>query len=190
MTAMPTGRTASMPFRAAAYALAAVLCSTPAFAIDVKTDHDREADFSKRKTWAWKPGTEAPNPLTEQKIRMAVESAMRAKGLQKVESAPDLWVVTHTTATMESRIVPGLFLAGEILDLDSHLREIVINATEFKNGLAFRFQRSDDAQAVFGNQRLRLSAEEARAVRLADSVAASSCFPGAFEPMVFPRDFS
>lgn len=112
MTAMPTRRTALNPFRAAAYALAAILFSAPAFAIDVKTDHDREADFTGRKTWAWKPGTEAPNPLTEQKIRMAVERALNMKGLQKVESAPDLWVVTHTTATMESRIDVSAFGYG------------------------------------------------------------------------------
>lgn len=92
----------------AAYVLAAAFLAAPALALDVKTDHDREADFSNRKTYAWKAGTEAPNPLTEQKVHMAVEAALRAKGLQKIEATgdakPDIWVVTHSTATMESRI--------------------------------------------------------------------------------------
>ena len=117
MTAMPT-RSKPMPtFRPAAFLLAAALSTTlfaaaPAFAVDVKTDHDRVADFTNRKTYAWKAGTEAPNPLTEQKIRMAVEANLRAKGLSKVESSPDIWVVTHTTATMESQIDVSAFGYG------------------------------------------------------------------------------
>jgi hypothetical protein len=35
---------------------------------------------------------------------MAVDAALRAKGLTRVESAPDLWVVTHTSVTSEARI--------------------------------------------------------------------------------------
>jgi uncharacterized protein DUF4136 len=86
-----------------ALVLAAAIAA-PAIAGGVKVDFDKEADFTKRKTWAWKAGTEAPNPLTEQKIRMAVERNLRAKGLQKVETSPDLWVVTHTSVTSEARI--------------------------------------------------------------------------------------
>ena len=101
-----------MPIRAAASFVAAVLCAAPALALDVKTDHDREADFSTRKTYAWKAGTEAPNPLTEQKVHMAVDAAMRHKGLQKVDTNPDVWVVTHSTATMESRVDVSAFGYG------------------------------------------------------------------------------
>lgn len=112
MTSMPTRTDRISPFRVAAFLFAALSVAAPVLAVDVKTDHDREADFSNRKTYAWKPGTEAPNPLTEQKIRMAVEANLRAKGLTKVESSPDLWVVTHTTATMESRIDVSAFGYG------------------------------------------------------------------------------
>jgi hypothetical protein len=85
-------------------AVAAFTLSAPAVAGGVKVDHDKEADFAGRKTRAWKAGTEAPNPLTEQKIRMTVEAQMRAKGLTKAEATPDLWVVTHTSVTSEARI--------------------------------------------------------------------------------------
>ena len=112
MTGMPTPSVPTRPFRFAAMLLAAHLVAAPLLAVDVKTDHDREADFANRKTYAWKAGTEAPNPLTEQKIRMAVEANLRAKGLTRVESSPDHWVVTHTTATMESRIDVSAFGYG------------------------------------------------------------------------------
>src|SRR5207253_6434293 len=35
----------------------------------------------------------------------------------------------------------------------------------------------------------RIEPEIAERIRLADSVAASSCFPGAFEPIAWPSDF-
>ena len=89
---------------AAALASAAVLSSAPVLAVDVEVDHDKVADFSNRKTYAWKAGTEAPNPLTEQKIHMAVEANLRGKGLTKVETAPDIWIVTHASVTSDARI--------------------------------------------------------------------------------------
>jgi hypothetical protein len=83
---------------------AVILMAAPVLALDVKVDNDKTADFSNRRTYAWKAGTEAPNPLTEQKIHMAVDAALRAKGLTPVDTAPDIWVVTHTSVTSEERI--------------------------------------------------------------------------------------
>lgn len=68
------------------------------------------------------------------------------------------------------------------------------NCTELNHGMSFRFDLSGDARWTkevgnwyqhFGPDRK----EELDALRVADIVAASSCFPGGFEPMVFPRDF-
>jgi hypothetical protein len=64
----------------------------------VKVSSDPSVDFSKFKTYAWDQGTLA-NPLIKQFIVTAVDREMMAKGLQKVESNPDL-VVTTLTATM------------------------------------------------------------------------------------------
>jgi hypothetical protein len=77
-----------------------------------------------------------------------------------------------------------------LLDADTHLREIALNATEFTTGLSFRFLKSANTRAVFGNRNFPVPAEVARQVRLADVVAASSCFPGGFEPIRFPHDFN
>jgi predicted acylesterase/phospholipase RssA len=77
-----------------------------------------------------------------------------------------------------------------ILSADNHLRELIFNATEFTTGLSFRFEKSANSRAVFGNRNFPVPPEVARQLRVADVVAASSCFPGGFEPLRFPDDFN
>jgi Patatin-like phospholipase len=52
---------------------------------------------------------------------------------------------------------------------------IIFNATEFRNGLPFRFQTSVNPHARFGNGKVYISTTDAGSIRLADIVAASSC---------------
>jgi len=79
----------------------------------------------------------------------------------------------------------GIFWNGP----EIHLKELIFNATEFKTGIGFRFQKSQNPQAKIGNGNVWISEEEAKDIRIADIVAASSCFPGGFEPLAFPDDF-
>ncbi|HWT01540.1 MAG TPA: patatin-like phospholipase family protein [Pyrinomonadaceae bacterium] len=74
-------------------------------------------------------------------------------------------------------------------DKQSHLKEVSFNATEFETANYFRFQRSKSAAADIGNGNLPINEPVARMMRLADIAAASSGFPGAFEPIRFPDDF-
>ena len=78
------------------------------------------------------------------------------------------------------------YLFGRLLDSPTQLSDIIFNATEFRNGIAFRFQTT----GRIGNNELRIPEHDARDIRIVDIVAASSCFPGGFEPMAFPDDFS
>lgn len=79
---------------------------------------------------------------------------------------------------------------AHLFDHDTHLKEIIFNATEFSYGLPFRFQRVQKTnQAFFGNYQVNMPYEALREVRLADVIAASSCFPMGFEPINFPNDF-
>ncbi len=78
-----------------------------------------------------------------------------------------------------------------------HLEEICVNSTEFTNGYAFRFQSQNDLTAAqngwIGNEYIHFESENikvAKKIRLADILAASSCFPSGFEPMIFPQDFT
>lgn len=67
--------------------------------------------------------------------------------------------------------------------------ELVFNATEFRRGLAFRFTKSRSEKALVGNRYFPVDGRVAAQIRLSDIVAASSCFPGVFEPIRFPDDF-
>lgn len=77
---------------------------------------------------------------------------------------------------------------------NSNLEEVCFNATELYNGLLFRqtVQMKKDhwkSDVLYGNFNLFLSHEVAQHLRLSDLLAASSCFPVGFEPIVFPQDF-
>ena len=71
------------------------------------------------------------------------------------------------------------------------------NATEFNNATEFRFQvgkrliteKGGTSQGVIGNAFYKIPQAIAAQIHLAEVFAASSCFPGGFEPLFFPRDF-
>lgn len=76
-----------------------------------------------------------------------------------------------------------------------HVDEVCFNSTELNNGISFRFRTNGtDADIIsFGNFYLgfkKESVEALKSLRIADMVAASSCFPVGFEPIVFPNDFA
>ncbi len=73
--------------------------------------------------------------------------------------------------------------------------EVCFNCTEFYRGLSFRFQTegTDNSEQVVGNKYLYFNTQKLeilKKIKLADMVAASSCFPAGFEPIVYPQDFS
>jgi hypothetical protein len=89
----------------------------------------------------------------------------------------------------------GLLLAADPL---IPLTNISFNATEFTHALQFRFQVTDPIKnplpdeppyGIIGNYYHNIPREQAAEIRLADILAASSCFPGGFEPITFPTDF-
>ncbi len=75
----------------------------------------------------------------------------------------------------------GLLLENDL----GHLEEFCFNASDLYHTVPFRFQKRGD----FGNGEVELSHQAAAEIRLGDVMAASSCFPGGFEPLAFPRDF-
>lgn len=78
---------------------------------------------------------------------------------------------------------------GTVQQSRDHLEEISFNATDMRNGLAFRFVKTANRHVRSGNREAPIPDDVAAALRLADIVAASACFPGAFEPISFPEDF-
>lgn len=89
---------------------------------------------------------------------------------------------------------------GVLLNNDPpiHLKHISFNATEFSNALQFRFQVSEKTinplpgvpdRGIIGNHYYQIPFDIAKEIRMSDILAASSCFPGGFEPINFPNDF-
>jgi hypothetical protein len=82
-----------------ALALLILGCSS----VTVKTDYDREYDFSEFKTYRWASAQEinpddelARNPLVQKRVMEAVDRTLAAKGMQKVESEDvDVVVLAH-----------------------------------------------------------------------------------------------
>jgi predicted acylesterase/phospholipase RssA len=90
---------------------------------------------------------------------------------------------------------------GLILDEQKpvHLKHIAFNATEFAdNGTQFRFQATEKIErpidpkydhGLIGNFFYQIPPDLAGHIRMGDIIAASSCFPAGFEPIIFPDDF-
>ena len=74
-------------------------------------------------------------------------------------------------------------------DIPWHLDEVIFNTADLANRAIFRFQKTSHDEGHFGNHHHPIPLAAAKEIRIADIVAASSCFPGGFEPLVFPQDF-
>lgn len=117
-----------------------------------------------------------------------VARAFAALAVRRPDSDPRRRSVITGAADIYDRMVDGRRFA-DVLRGAGHLEEISFNATEFQTGVAFRFQASRNPAARIGNGHFWMKRSVAGEMRLADVVAASSCFPGAFEPIGFPDDF-
>jgi uncharacterized protein DUF4136 len=69
----------------------------PAIAAAQKTsyDFDKAATFSTYKTYSFKDGTKAGQPLIDQRIVAALENELKAKGFTKNDGSPDVFVLYH-----------------------------------------------------------------------------------------------
>jgi hypothetical protein len=69
----------------------------PALVLAQKTsyDYDKATDFTSFKRYAHKEGTAVGQPLIDDRIVAAIDAQLQAKGLTKVESDPDVFVVYH-----------------------------------------------------------------------------------------------
>lgn len=73
---------------------------------------------------------------------------------------------------------------------NSHLELVIFNATEFDDGQVFRFQNKGEGKRIyFGSAGHTMGKNIYQEINLGDIIAASSCFPGGFEPLQWPYDF-
>ncbi|ACK69010.1 hypothetical protein PCC7424_0547 [Gloeothece citriformis PCC 7424] len=100
-----------------------------------------------------------------------------------------LSLITAAAQVYSSQLMFDGARFNQILETNTQLKEIIFNATELQKGLGFRFQKTQSNRSKSGNKYFPIQNEFLGSIRLADMVAASSCFPGGFEPLKFPQDF-
>jgi hypothetical protein len=96
----------------------------------------------------------------------------------------------------------GKSVEGEVQSQVGRAVEVCFNSTEFTRGLSFRWQtyggRMDDKTHYPGkignryisiNDKTPAGLDALQEIKLGDIMASSSCFPGGFEPIVYPADF-
>jgi predicted acylesterase/phospholipase RssA len=79
-------------------------------------------------------------------------------------------------------------ILGDLISDTSHLKKFVFNSTEFNNGINFRFKKPS-SKNYSGNYYNKIPNDVTPYIKLGDIMAASSCFPGGFEPILWPKDF-
>jgi len=83
------------PRRVIASLAAVILAPVVLLAQKVTYDYEKTANFGAFKTYAQKEGTKVGQPLIDDRITAAIDSALAAKGLTKVDAKPDVYVVYH-----------------------------------------------------------------------------------------------
>jgi uncharacterized protein DUF4136 len=74
----------------------ALIAAACASSIRVRTDYDRDVNFKRYRTFAFREGNSSGNPVMDQRIRADVTAALKARGMDEVrpENA-DTMVVAH-----------------------------------------------------------------------------------------------
>ncbi len=85
--------------------LAAFLLASPAFAVKVYIDYDKDYDRSQIKTYAWKKtentSVAKADPLLHSRIVSGIEHYLTLGGLAEAESDPDIYVTYHGSSKEE-----------------------------------------------------------------------------------------
>ncbi len=82
-----------------------LLLSTVAFAQKTNIDWDRSANFASYHTYMWEKSPKPAKGFWDQRIVSAVDQQLQAKGLTKVDSNPDMWVVYSNSIHDQKEVV-------------------------------------------------------------------------------------
>ncbi len=93
-----------MQKRLITFAISVLMIPAVAAAQKVSYDYEKSANFSGFKTYAHKEGTRVGQELIDARIVAAIDTELAAKGLTRVESNPDVFVVYHMAFDKEKDI--------------------------------------------------------------------------------------
>ena len=91
----PAGPSSRLP------AVFALLLAAACSSATVNTDFDRDADFARYRSYSYRPGHPARNPLVDQRIVSVLEDQLRAKGLTRTDGTGDLVATYHLAVENE-----------------------------------------------------------------------------------------
>ncbi len=94
-----------MKMKVFAVVVLSLFVSTLAFAQKTNIDWDRSANFANYHTYMWEPSPHPANGLWGPRIVDAIDKQLQAKGLTKVDSNPDMWVVYSNSIHDQKQIV-------------------------------------------------------------------------------------
>jgi uncharacterized protein DUF4136 len=96
--------------------LGLVLLGTLAVAQSVTYDYDRAANFSNYRTYAWTRGDELADELSHTRVVRAIDAALAAKGLARVEPthSPDVRVAYHASFDKNLEIIGSAQALGPL----------------------------------------------------------------------------
>src|SRR5262249_29603837 len=77
----------------------------------VKADYDKQTDFKKYKSFAFRKGTPAPTPFAQERLEAAIANQLKMRGMSQTET-PDILVFTHTELSKEQRMDATTFGYG------------------------------------------------------------------------------
>jgi len=82
-----------------------LLVSSAAVGQKTNIDWDRQANFSQYHTYMWQKSPHPAKGFWDQRIVDAVDQQLQAKGLTKVDSNPDVWVVYSNSIHEQKELV-------------------------------------------------------------------------------------
>ena len=88
-----------------ALAVLGLLVCSVAVAQKTNIDWDRQANFSQYHTYMWQPSPHPAKGFWDQRIVDAVDKQLQAKGLTKVDSNPDAYVVYSNSIHDQKEVV-------------------------------------------------------------------------------------
>ena len=89
-----------------------LMAVVPCFAQKVNVDSAEGVDFAKYRTYQYQNGTPVPSPLMDQRVIAAIEYHLAMKGIEKVDSNPDLVVTYHASSRTGQTVTTDHFGTG------------------------------------------------------------------------------
>lgn len=94
-----------MKTRIPVIAVLSLFVTTLAYTQKTEIKWDRSANFTSYHTYMWEPSRNPAKGAWNQRIMDAIDRQLQAKGLTKVNSNPDLWVVYSKSIRDEKQVI-------------------------------------------------------------------------------------